>query len=288
MLAPYTSWQVGGPAEYFYLPDNLEQLRGALAFVKSKKLPLTIIGGGSNLLISDAGIEGLTICLKNISGILVSEARGHRWVVEALAGTSKSELLKIFLKQKLSPSVFLAGLPGEIGGGVVMNAGVGEKITPREFVEITDWIEVMRFDGAVERISSEKLKWNYRHCEGWQPGIIVKISLSWKNEPDDSILVQAKAANQVRLSRQPLDFPSCGSVFVNPTGHKAALLIDTCGLKGYTFGKAQVSLKHANFIVNLGGATSAEILAVIQHVQNVVKEKTDVELNTEVIKLGRW
>jgi len=287
-LSSFTSWMVGGPADFFCLPSNLEELREALEFAKTKTLPTTILGGGSNVLISDSGISGLTIGLKNLSGVLRSEPVADRWLLEVMAGTSKSEILKIFLKQKLAPSVFLAGIPGDVGGGVAMNAGIGEMLTPREFVEITDWVEVMRFDGSVNRLEAKKLRWTYRHCEGWQPGIIIKVGLSWKNQPEDSILVQAKSANQNRLSKQPLDMPSCGSVFVNPPGHKAAMLIDSCGLKGYTLGKTQVSLKHANFIVNLGGATCAEIWQVIQHVQTVVKAKTGVELITEVVKLGRW
>jgi len=287
-LAPYTSWLVGGLADYFCLPSSVEEVREALEYSKKNKLPITVLGGGSNVLISDRGVAGLTICLKKLSGIGKSQEVSSRWVIETLAGTSKTELLKIFLKQKLAPAIFLAGIPGDVAGGVIMNAGVGEKIQPREFVEITDWIEVMRFDGNIERIMADQLHWDYRHCEKWEPGIIVNVGLSWENSPSDSILVQAKAANQLRLTKQPLELPSCGSVFVNPDGGKAAMLIDSCGLKGYTIGKAQVSPKHANFIVNLGGAKSAEIWQLIQYVQKTVKEKANFDLKTEVIKLGRW
>ena len=287
-LASYSTWQVGGVAEYFCLPKNEDELRQAMDFSREKKIPISVLGGGSNVLISDAGVDGLIICLQDLSGVLVSEARGNRWVIEAMAGTSKSDLLKIFLKQKLAPAIFLAGIPGDLGGGVVMNAGVGEMLTPKEFVEITDWIEIMRPDGGVEELRNQQLQWGYRHCEGWQPGIIMKVGLSWKNEANDAILVQARTANHVRMSRQPLDMPSCGSVFVNPPGHKAAMLIDSCGLKGYTLGNVQVSTKHANFILNLGGARSMDIWLVIQHVQNVVRQKTGIELKTEVVRLGKW
>jgi UDP-N-acetylmuramate dehydrogenase len=286
-LSSFTSWLVGGVAEQFCLPASLSELKEALQYAQQEHLAITVLGGGSNVLISDDGIAGLTIGLKNLTGVR-TEIQGDRFVIEAMAGTSKSELLKIFLKNKLPPALFLAGLPGDIGGGVVMNAGVAEAFTPREFVEIIDWIEVLRPEGSVHRLQKKDLQWNYRHCEGWKPGIIVRVGLSCKNVPDDQILVQVKAANHARLSKQPLDMPSCGSVFVNPPGHKAAQLIDSCGLKGYTFGNAQVSLKHANFIVNLSKATSQEIWSVIEHVKKIVKEKTGVELKTEVVRLGRW
>ena len=112
--------------------------------------------------------------------------------------------------------------------------------------------------------------------------------MSWENHPDPSVLDRVRTANQTRLAKQPLDLPSCGSVFVNPPGLKAAQLIDSCGLKGYTVGQAQVSLKHANFIVNLGGATAQDVSAVIDYVQRQVRAQKGVELKTEVIRLGRW
>lgn len=289
-LAPYTSWLVGGAAEFFCTPTNLEELIEAQNWATQKKLPVTVLGGGSNVLIADSGISGLVICLKSFSRLEVEESgkeNTRRLHLNALAGTSKSELLKVFLKYKLAPALFLAGLPGDVGGGIVMNAGVAESFKPREFVEITDWIEVLRPNSQIERINAKNLQWAYRHCNGWQPGIIVRVGMSWSLEPDASILENVKSANKARLSKQPLDMPSCGSVFVNPTGHKAAQLIDSCGLKGFTVGEAQVSLKHANFIVNLGKATAKDILAVIEHVQKTVAEKTGVQLQTEVVRLGR-
>ncbi|GIL18477.1 MAG: UDP-N-acetylenolpyruvoylglucosamine reductase [Oligoflexia bacterium] len=290
ILAPMTSWLVGGPAEFFCLPEKVEEIQEAQSWAQIKGLPVQVLGGGTNVLISDQGIRGLTICLKNFSGLKAQETH-ERLTIEALSGTSKSELLKTFLKYKLGPALFLAGIPGDIGGGVAMNAGVGEMITPREFVEITDWIDVLRPNGEIVRLQKDQLKWDYRHCSGWQPGIILKVGLSYPLNPDPTILDQVKQANKIRLSKQPLDMPSCGSVFVNPpaeTGYKAAQLIDSSGLKGFTIGRAQVSMKHANFIVNTGGATAKQIWQVITHVQQVVLEKTGVQLKTEVLRLGEW
>lgn len=288
-LADYTSWTVGGSADYFCLPTNETELEKALNFARELKIPWTILGGGTNVLVSDEGIEGLVICLRRFSGIQVAEKDG-RLVIEAFSGTAKSELLKTFLKNQLEPALFLAGLPGDIGGGIVMNAGVAEQISPREFHEIVDWIEVLKPEGSDFRrqvYRKEDVRWSYRHSQGWQPGIVTRVGLSWKLERDPSILEKVRQANRVRLSKQPLDLPSCGSVFVNPPGHKAAQLIDGLGLKGFQVGGAQVSPKHANFIVNVGGATAKDIRKVIEHVRTTVEAKTGVQLKTEVVFLGR-
>jgi UDP-N-acetylmuramate dehydrogenase len=284
-LAPLTSWLVGGPAEYLCFPKTIEEVQEAQLWAQQKQLSITVLGGGSNVLISDKGISGLVIALKNFAGTSIRENQG-RLEITALAGTGKSELLKIFLKYKLAPALFLAGLPGDVGGGIVMNAGVAESFKPREFVEITDWIEVLKPDGSMQRLTNQQISWSYRHSSGWQPGIVVRAGFSWHLEVNPTILDQVKQANKIRLSKQPLDMPSCGSVFVNPSGHKAAQLIDSCGLKGFAVGDAQVSLKHANFIVNKGQAKASDILQVIEHVQRTVLQNKGVGLKTEVVRLG--
>jgi len=286
-LAQYTSWLVGGEAQYFALPKKLDDLKDALQFAKKMQLPVTVLGGGSNVLISDQGIRGLTICLRRLSQIQ-TEITADELIIECLSGTAKSELLKIFLKQKLAPALFLAGLPGDVGGGVVMNAGVAENFAPREFMELVSWIEVMDHDLNIHRLQKSDLKISYRHTDGWQPHIITKAQIRWPLHTDETILTKVKEANRLRLSKQPLDMPSCGSVFKNPHAHKAAQLIDQSGLKGFQIGDAQVSLKHANFIVNLGQARASDIWSVIQHVKKTVTEKTGVDLSTEVVRLGEW
>lgn len=169
-----------------------------------------------------------------------------------------------------------------------MNAGVAEAFHPREFMELVDSIDVMNTKGELKNIKKSDLKISYRHTDGWQPDIVAKVYLSWPYEQNPMILQQVRDANKIRLSKQPLDMPSCGSVFKNPEGHKSAQLIDQCGLKGFRLGDAQVSLKHANFIVNVGEATAADTWKVIQHVKKTVKEQKGVDLVTEVIRLGQW
>ncbi len=285
LLASFTSWQVGGPAEYFFLPQNLDELKAAVAWAEEQKMPVSVLGGGSNVLVSDQGIKGLVLCLKKFTGTQVEEKNGFL-CIQAHAGTAKSELLRIFLKYKLAPALFLAGLPGDVGGGVVMNAGVAEKFQPREFEEIVDFVAVLKANGTVVRFHKDSLNWSYRHSAGWEPGIIVEVGFRWRIQIQSDILNQVKIANKTRLSKQPLDLPSCGSVFVNPQGHKAAQLIDACGLKGFTFGGAQVSQKHANFIVNIGNAKASDFVEVIDHIQKIVLLEKQVSLRTEVIKLG--
>ncbi|HEX4923397.1 MAG TPA: UDP-N-acetylmuramate dehydrogenase [Bdellovibrionales bacterium] len=286
-LASFTSWNVGGPADNFCTPVALEELVEAYHWAHTHNLPVTVLGGGTNVLISDEGIEGFVIGLSKFGGTQVRENDG-RLHISAFAGTPKSEILKIFLKYKLAPALFLAGLPGDVGGGVVMNAGVAEDFRPREFNEIVDWIEVIRPNEKIRRIQKDELKWAYRHSEGWQPGIIVRVHMSWPLESQEDILEKVKAANKLRLQKQPLELPSCGSVFRNPPGHKAGQLIEACGLKGYKIGGAQVSPKHANFIVNVGEAKARDIHRVIEHVKATVKKEKGVDLQTEVVYLGRW
>lgn len=278
---------VGGNADHFCLPQTLEDLKEAISYAKLNNLAITILGGGTNVLVSDEGVAGLTICLRRLSKIASFEKDG-RLHIEALSGTAKSELLKTFLKQKLAPALFLAGLPGDVGGGVVMNAGVAEAFVPREFMDFVDWVEVMTLDLQTIRLQKNQLNIKYRHTDGWQPHIIVNVGMSWPLETDTTILDKVREANKIRLSKQPLDMPSCGSVFKNPEGHKAAQLIDSAGLKGFRVGDAQVSLKHANFIVNLEKATAKNISDVIAHVQKTVEKDKGVKLTTEVVRLGRW
>lgn len=286
-LADYTSWLIGGCADYFCLPTNPFELVEVLKEAQQKNWPITFFSGGSNVLISDQGIRGLTICLRKFSEIK-SVIKDDKLIIECLSGTAKSELLKIFLKHQLAPAYFLAGLPGDVGGGVTMNAGVAEQFHPREFMDFVDWIEVVDLFGVSKRIEKQMLTVSYRHCDGWQPGIITKVQISWPLVPDKDVISKVREANKLRLTKQPLDLPSCGSVFRNPVELKAAQLIDQCGLKGFRIGDAQVSLKHANFIVNLGSATATDTWNVMKHVKETVYNKKNIKLQNEVVRLGDW
>lgn len=292
-LDQYTSWLIGGEAEEFCLPETRDDLLHALAHAKKQQIPYTILGGGSNVLVSDRGIKGLVIGLRRFSQI-EAKIENNKIQISCLSGTAKSELLKVFLKNKSEAALFLSGLPGDVGGGVVMNAGVAESFSPREFMDFVTEIEVVDFEGVAKILQKKDLKISYRHCDGWQslnakkPNIVTSVKIEWPLKADETVITRVREANKVRLSKQPLDMPSCGSVFKNPEGFKAAQLIDQCGLKGFQIGQAQVSLKHANFIVNLGGASATDTWNLILHVQKTVKEKTAVQLSTEVVRIGEW
>lgn len=289
ILAPFTTWKIGGPADWCAQPKTVEEVQEACSWAQTKNIPITVLSGGSNVLISDKGIEGLVLLLDKFVGITHVDYTDNTLTCECLAGTRKSDLLKVFVKQKLSPAIFLAGLPGDVGGGVVMNAGVGHDVLPKEFVEITDWFEYIPFENPREVVRKLKneVHWTYRHSEGWGPGVITKVGIRWTEAPQEDLITRLQKSNQRRMASQPLQWPSCGSTFKNPPGHTAGKLIDDCQLKNFSVGGAQVSELHANFILNRGGATAQDILDVVKHVQQTLLEQKNIKLEQEFKFLGR-
>lgn len=290
-LKDHTSWRVGGSAQFYCAPETEDQLKQALIYSRKKNLPYFVLGGGTNTLISDEGVWGLVIHTYKLRGTEVVKD-GKKVLIKALAGTPKSDVLRHFLKYRLWPAVFLAGLPGDMAGGVVMNAGISHEISPREFVEIMESFEVMflKENGEVGKKTFQKkdVQWFYRKSQGWQPGVITSVCVSWPNRPDDRVLEALRIGNKRRRRTQPLDQPSCGSVFKNPPGHRAGRLIESAGLKGLSVGGAKVSEKHANFIVNTGKATACDIHRLMEEVQERVFKKFRIKLTSEVIYLGHW
>lgn len=289
-LKEHTSWKIGGAADWAVFPSNKDELVGACAWAKNNKLPITVLSGGTNVLISDKGVAGLVILLQNLNKIDSNTYVNGVLEIVAQAGVPKADILKIFIKHRLSPAVFLAGLPGDVGGGVVMNAGVSHEISPKEFQDIVSWVEVIDLQESefkVRRLYKQDLQWQYRRSLGWQPGIIYRVGLSWSLPSDENVLKVLQESNRRRMSTQPLSEPSCGSVFKNPPGNKSGRLIEECGLKGFSIGGAQVSEKHANFIVNRGDATSDDVEALREHVQKTVKAQTGILLETEYVFMGR-
>ena len=288
-LKDMSSWRAGGSAQYFCHPSHPDELREALTWAHKNDVEVTVLGGGSNVLISDEGVPGLVIRTENLDDLDV-HVENNELVIRCGAGLGKSKLLKVFLKEKLEPSLFLAGLPGDVGGGIVMNAGVSENVHPREFHSLVRSFKTMAFSEGQVRVfeyENQDIEWHYRGSKNWQ-GVIFEATLAWPIKVDETIIKKVREANKTRLQKQPLDEPSCGSVFKNPDGHKAAQLIDKAGLKGLRMGGAEVSEKHANFIVNKGDATAKNIHSLIVKVQQVVKEQFGVSLTNEVRYLGSW
>lgn len=285
-LSKLNSWKVGGSADFFCQPENKEEIFYYLQWAKKQNIPVTFLGGGTNVLISDNGVEGLVIGLQKQKSFKEWEENG-RLYVSALAGVSKAQIMQIFLRHKLPPALFLCGLPGDMGGGVVMNAGVGQDIFPREFKDIVDWVKVIRDE--IICVQGKEIEWTYRSSKGWGPGLIYEVGMSWPMEPSEDVPERLKEIALKRTQSQPLQSASCGSVFKNPlTGEKSGALIEQCELKGYRIGQACISKKHANFIINMGGATALDIHRLIHHVQKTVKEKFNILLELEVKYIGRW
>lgn len=283
-------WRVGGVVEFFASPKTLEELKSVWHWAWQNKKKIWLVSGGSNILMPDGVLSGVMISLHELKGITKIETGENIWIY-CLAGTPKAEVAKYFLQNRLPPAVFLTGIPGDMGAGVVMNAGIGENRTPREFCEIVKRIVVLRLnensgDFSLHTIEGHKIKWEYRHSSDWQPGIIVEVVVGWPNLPDLNVSNEVRVQTKKRVATQPLDLPNCGSVFRNPVGHKSAQLIESCGLKGFRVGGAAVSLKHANFIVNDKGATASDIKAVIEHVRETVFLQKGINLIAEVVTIG--
>ena len=279
-------WKVGGAAEFFCQPKDPIELKTALDWVQKNKKNFSVLGAGTNVLISDQGIKDLVISTSKLQSHSVQKLTNYL-LITCGAGLLKSQLMKIFKTYKLAPALFLSGLPGDVGGGVVMNAGVSRSFKPSEFSEIVKSFKVMNCEGSKTYFKKD-INWSYRQSQGWQKGVIYEIDLEWALIEQTDLNKQIKEELKKRRASQPLDKASCGSVFKNPYPHFAGELIEKAGLKGLKQGSAQVSEKHANFIVNTGEAKAKDIHKLIQIIKQKVLEKFDITLETEVHYLGEW
>lgn len=277
-MSRYTTFRVGGPADVLFFPASVEELQEALAAAKAKGIPVCLIGNGSNLIVRDGGIRGLVIAL----GEPFSELRVEGAQVWAQAGARLSAVAAAAQRAGLAGLEFASGIPGTLGGGCAMNAGA----YGGELKDVLVWADVL-LDGELHRLSRDEMEMGYRSTLPLRRGAIV-LAACFELRQDDPEAIQERMrdlANR-RREKQPLNLPSAGSTFKRPEGHFAGALIEQCGLKGCTIGGAQVSEKHAGFIVNVGDATAADILNLIEHVQRVVRAQTGVHLETEVRVLG--
>jgi len=282
-LSAFTTWKVGGPAEWFAEPGDQAELIALAAWAHGQGLPLRCIGAGSNLLIADAGVPGLTLCNRRLQG---SRLEAHSGLVEAEAGEPIPTLARKAARLGLSGLEWAVGIPGTVGGAVVMNAGAQGGCT-------ADWLVSVRVldpsrPGAPFELQGHELDFAYRHsrlqAESW---IVLSATFRLDAGHDPASVTALTSANlHSRTSTQPYQQPSCGSVFRNPEPQKAGQLIEALGLKGLQIGEAQVSPIHANFIVNTGAARAADIAALIQEVQGQVMASHGIALHPEVKRLG--
>lgn len=279
LMSKHTSFRVGGPADYLAQPKSVAELQAVLAKAKELQLPVTVIGNGSNLLVRDKGIRGLVIKLGN--ALMDTEVQDN--LVTFGSGVSLGVAGHKAATLGLSGMEFACGIPGSIGGAVFMNAGAYDG----EMAKIVRKITVLTPAGEVQTWTAEDLQFSYRHSAVQGSGCIV-LNVTLELQPGAKEAITAKMAdfNGRRLAKQPLEYPSAGSTFKRPPGYFAAALIDQTGLKGYTVGGAQVSPKHAGFVINIGHATASDILQLIKDVQAKVLAAHGVRLETEVLIIG--
>lgn len=279
-LAHYTHTKTGGPADYLAFPTNIQETKSLLAYANQEQLPVTVIGNASNLIVKDGGIRGLVMILTKMDQI-TADATHH--TVTAAAGAALIKATQVAQANALSGFEWAAGIPGSVGGAVFMNAGAyGGEIS-----DVATSVEVLTPQGEIRTLSLAEMDFGYRHSSVQDYHDIV-LAATFTLTPGEKPAIQAQMdeLNARRAAKQPLDLPSCGSVFKRPTGHYTGQLIQEAGLQGLKWGGAQVSTKHAGFIVNIDHATATDYLDLIHHIQAVIWEKNQVHLETEVRIIG--
>lgn len=280
-MSKHTSLRVGGPADAFAQPANRDELAALLAVCAAHGLPTTPLGAGFNTMVLDGGLDGVVVSTRKLRRLEL----GPDGRVDAEAGVSHRSVINFCSERGLSGLEFAAGIPGTVGGWIAMNAGIGS----REMVDVVCAVDVMRPDGsACDRIERDTLHFRYRGLDGLAAGSVI-VAVSFETTPSTPEAVRAEVDRKLaaRAATQPLDVPSCGSVFKNPESDFAGRLIEAAGLKGAREGGAQISPVHANFIANLGGGVAADVLALIERARSEVARTTGIELETEVEILGR-
>lgn len=280
-LTDYTSFKVGGPAEWFVAPQNLIELQESYAWAQQRDSPVTLLGAGSNLLISDQGLPGLVIYTKYLRSLQYEADSGR---LSAGAGRPLPRLANQVAKLGFAGFEWAVGIPGTVGGAVVMNAGAQGGCMADVFVSA----QVLEPNGELAELSLADLQYDYRTSvlQGTSR-LVVQATLQLQAGADPEQVKQLTQANlDQRKALQPYHLPSCGSVFRNPGSKTAGWLIEQTGLKGFQIGQAQVAERHANFILNCGGAKASDILRLIRHVQAQVADRWDLRLKPEVKMLG--
>lgn len=279
-MKKHTNFKIGGNADVFVIAKNIEEIKYIIKFSKENNIPLTILGNGSNVLVSDKGIRGIVLQI-GLKDIKVEKQENA--LVEVEAGVMLGALAQILLKQSISGFEFAAGIPGSIGGAIRMNAGA----YGGEMKDIIKNVTVLNEKGEINVLTNEECEFSYRHSRfTTSKEIVIKATLELTVGDAAEIKAKMDEYAQSRREKQPLNLPSAGSTFKRGTDFITAKLIDECGLKGYTSGDAQVSTLHAGFVVNLGNATAQDVLNVVNYVKQVVLEKTGKQIELEIELLG--
>ena len=284
-LARLTSWRIGGPGDLFVAPNDRRSLSAALGRASATGVPVTFIGGGTNLLVSDKGVRGLVIKLgEGFDYIRWADEGGEKATVEVGAATKLARLVRETVDAGYGGLEFAAGIPGLVGGGTLMNAGA----FGGELGEAIQSIEVADGEGQVSRIGTTELQFSYRKLALQADRVLISVGFVLLRSSTSRLRNTVEVVQKKRIKKQPVGHPNAGSVFRNPPGEYAGRLIERAGLKGTQVGEARISDEHANFIVNLGDARADDVRRLMQLVQDSVWERSGVWLEPEVRMLGEW
>ena len=281
LMRNHTTWRIGGPADWLVQPESAEELQKAIQKAKADGMPWYVIGGGSNLLVADEGITGTVIQLGgSLTGLQITD----NYIV-AEAGVPLPFLARKAAEHGLSGLEFAAGIPGSVGGAVVMNAGAYQGQVSNVIRQVT----CCDSSGQFITLDNEECLFSYRNSRFKHDKDLVIVSVKMELVPGkkEEILEQMKKNTESRNAKQPVEYPNAGSIFKNPAGDAAGRLIELVGAKGWRQGDAMVSEKHSNFIVNLGAATCEDVLSLIERVKKAVYTETGVLLEEEILLLGR-
>lgn len=280
-LASHTTIKIGGPADLFIEPSSIEKLDNAMKAIIEAQVKWTVIGRGSNLLVSDRGIEGVVIKL----GTGLSEVEVNGTEVKVGGGASMVAFAMSMSRKGLSGLEFASGIPGSVGGGVYMNAGAhGSDIS-----HVLKKAHILFEDGTLEWLTNEEMQFSYRTSvlQKQRPGIVIEAVFNLQEGDKEQIMAIMKKNKEYRRVTQPWDSPCAGSIFRNPLPNHAGQLVEKAGLKGYSIGGAKISEMHGNFIVNAGNAKAQDVLDLIEHVKKTIDSLYGVEMKTEVEIIGR-
>ncbi|MBP1695723.1 MAG: UDP-N-acetylenolpyruvoylglucosamine reductase [Deltaproteobacteria bacterium] len=277
-LRHFTSMKVGGPADTLLFPKNRDELKKVVRYARRKKIPLLILGKGTNLVVRDKGVRGWIVNLTQ--GMKKIEMEGE--VVEAEAGSSLQRLVQFSVQKGLTGLEPFSGIPGTVGGGVAMNAGAWGA----ELKDVLLSVTFMKEDGEITERPRSRLRFSYRGLAIPSSWIILKGKFGLKKGRKKEIRERVKSYLEMRKRKQPLDYPSAGSVFKNPKEGPAGKWIEESGLKGFRIGQAMVSERHANFIINLGKARAEEVIRLMEFVEKKVYEGKGISLEREVKVVG--
>jgi UDP-N-acetylmuramate dehydrogenase len=277
-MRQFTSMQVGGPADSLLFPKDVEELEKVIRYARRKKIPLLILGRGTNLVVRDKGVRGWVISLTQ--GMKKIQMDGG--VVEAEAGLSLQRLVQFSIQKGLTGLEPFFGIPGTVGGGLAMNAGAWGA----ELKDVLLSVTLMKEDGEIAERSRSRLRFSYRGLVIPPSWIILKGRFQLKKGKKEETLERVKSYLEMRKRKQPLDYPSAGSIFKNPKEGPAGKWIEEAGLKGFRIGQAMVSDRHANFIINLGKAKAEEVIRLMEFVEKKIYEEKGIPLEREVKVVG--